>query len=224
MLALRSLTMVQRSSLRWLSTEEQHLKTMCTTVIKSAVSAATRCLNNPIGWELVYSGADTEVYRNTKITDSLVYMRKGTVPCPPMKVISFVRNLANAKKWNEPVIESKELKNLGEHKIGYQKVTMPWPVALLDMVFADGLEHFEDGAAYVMASVPYEDAPASGCRRSQLHWGALIAKENENNHDVCEVSYITSWKLSDEGSSEHEVEYLVSKRNTVISRLRAELA
>ena len=209
---------------RCFSTPEEALKSLCKAATDKAFATATATMRNPMGWELVDKLEDTEVYHNTKYTNAHVYRRQGKVDCPPMKVISFVHNSANARSWNEPTIESRVLKNLGEHKIIYQKISMPWPLSVRDLVFAEALYPIEGGCAYVMASIDYVDAPPiPSAVRSIMNWGAIVAEENENDKDKCFVSYVSSWVLKEETTSLKEANYLVQRRNPCILKLRKHL-
>ena len=130
---------------RLFATADEALRGICKEATNTAFDTAVKVLKNPMGWELVERLEDTEVLRNTKFPDSHVYRRQGRIAVPPMKVISYVRNVENTKAWNDPIIEAKVVRNLGDHQIIYQKVTMPWPLSIRDLVFADSLRYLDNG-------------------------------------------------------------------------------
>lgn len=203
------------------STNHDALHTLCKEATAKAFAQVKKSLSISVGWELVESLEDTEVYHDTKVRTAHVYCRQGRIDCPPMKVISYVMNQANARSWNEPVIESRVLQNLGEFKIVYQKVQMPWPLSVRDLVFAVGLFEMEGGHAMVTTSVQHPAAPeTSQAVRSIMDWSAVIAEEREHDKEKCFVKYISSWQLKEENSSLREVTYLVNKRNPMILKLR----
>lgn len=207
---------------RGFSISNEAMREMCKKATATAFTAVKKSVKNQVGWELVASLEDTEVYHDTKIRTAHVYRRQGKVDCAPMKVISYVMNPLNARSWNEPVIESRVLQNLGEHKIIYQKNQMPWPLSVRDLVFAEGLFETETGGhALVTTSVEHPDAPVtSAAVRSIMDWSAIIAEENENDKEKCFVTYVSSWQLREETSSLREANYLIQKRNPIILKLR----
>ena len=213
--------MLRAVTRRLFASSDETLKAMCKAATAESFQNSLKTMRSPIGWELAQTLEDTEVYRNTKFTDSHVYRRQGKIDCPPMKIISYVRNPANTRSWNEPIIEAKVLKNLGEYSILYHKVTMPWPMSIREIVFADTLQTLENGTAYVMASIDYEGAPVhTSAVRSVLNWGMILAEESENDPEKSFVTYISSWQLKEETLSLREANYLVQKRNPFILKLR----
>lgn len=210
-----------RYAWRGFSTSNEAMREMCKKATEKAFEAVKKTVKNPVGWELVASLEDTEVYHDTKVRTAHVYRRQGKVDCAPMKVISYVMNPVNARSWNEPVIESRVLQNLGEYKIIYQKNQMPWPLSVRDLVFAEGLFETENGHALVTTSVEHPDAPVtSAAVRSIMDWSAIIAEESENDKEKCFVTYVSSWQLREETSSLREANYLIQKRNPIILKLR----
>jgi len=210
-----------RPVLRLFSTSDEALKAICKQVTDIAFDTAQKTLKNPIGWELVEHLEDTEILRNTKYPDSHVYRRQGKIAVPPMKIISYVRNVENTKSWNDPIIEAKVLRNLGNYQVIYQKVTMPWPLSVRDIIFADSLRYLDNGCAYVMASIDYPDPfKRTEAVHSVLNWAVILAEEVENFQDCSFVTYASSWQLKEESASLREVDYLVQKRNPFVLRLR----
>lgn len=210
-----------RPVLRLFSTSDSALLAICKQATDTAFATAQKVLKNPIGWELVERLEDTEVLRNTKFPNSHVYRRQGKIAVPPMKVISYVRNVENTKAWNDPIIEAKVLRNLGDHQVIYQKVTMPWPLSVRDLVFADSLRYLDNGCAYVMTSIDYPDPfKRTEAVHSVLNWAVIMAEDVENFTDCSFVTYASSWQLKEESASLREVGYLVQKRNPFMLRLR----
>lgn len=210
-----------RTVRRLFTTTDEVLRGICKEATNTAYDTALKVLKNPMGWELVERLEDTEVLRNTKFPDSHVYRRQGRIAVPPMKVISYVRNVENTKAWNDPIIEAKVVRNLGEHQVIYQKVTMPWPLSIRDLVFADSLRYLDNGCAYVMASIDYPDPfKRSEAVHSKLNWAVIMAEDVENFPDSSFVTYASSWQLKEETASLREVNYLVQKRNPFMLRLR----
>jgi hypothetical protein len=210
-----------RTVRRLFTTTDEVLRGICKEATNTAYDTALKVLKNPMGWELVERLEDTEVLRNTKFPDSHVYRRQGRIAVPPMKVISYVRNVENTKAWNDPIIEAKVVRNLGEHQVIYQKVTMPWPLSIRDLVFADSLRYLDNGCAYVMVSIDYPDPfKRSEAVHSQLNWAVIMAEDVENFPDSSFVTYASSWQLKEETASLREVNYLVQKRNPFMLRLR----
>lgn len=210
-----------RTVRRFFATTDEVLRGICKEATNTAFDTALKVLKNPMGWELVERLEDTEVLRNTKFPDSHVYRRQGRIAVPPMKVISYVRNVENTKSWNDPIIEAKVVRNLGDHQVIYQKVTMPWPLSIRDLVFADSLRYLDNGCAYVMASIDYPDPfKRSEAVHSKLNWAVIMAEDVDNFPDSSFVTYASSWQLQEESASLREVNYLVQKRNPFMLRLR----
>ena len=210
-----------RCAWRCVSTNHNAMYEMCKQATTKAFEQVKKSMKMSVGWELVDTLEDTEVYHDTKVRTAHVYRRQGSIDCSPMKVIAYVMNPANARSWNEPVIESRVLESLGEYKIIYQKNQMPWPLSVRDLVFAEGLFETENAQVLVTTSVEHPAAPVtSEAVRSIMDWSAIVAEEKENDKEKSFVTYISSWQLREETSSLREVSYLVHKRNPVILKLR----
>ena len=191
---------------------------LCRTVSESALQAALAAKQDTLGWDRVSSHHDTEIWCKKDFTDYHKFKRCGSIPASPQRILSFLLDPANARKWNETLQESRLLKTVEPYTILYQKTALPWPLKARDFVLAAGGGDIKGGTAYTLTSVEVEDAPIRrDVVRGHIDYAAVIAIDNLKGGS--DVTFISSLKLNEE--LPHRVVYhLIKKRNSAIVRLR----
>ena len=197
---------------------EPPLVRLCRTVTDSALQAALTAASETKGWQRIGAHRSTEIWNKKDASDYIKFKRIGHIRVPPKRILEFLQDPANAKRWNETLVESRLVRMVGRWQILYQRAELPWPLKPRDFLLVASGTEINEGVAYVLSSIELpEAAPRTQAVRGHIDYSCVIAEDDMNGGS--KVTYISSVKLNED--LPHRVVYsLIQTRNSAIESIR----
>ena len=197
---------------------EPPLVRLCRTVTDSALQAALTATTQTKGWQRTGAHLGTEIWNWKDASDYHKFKRTGHIRAPPKRILEFLQDPANARRWNETLVESRLVRMVGRWQVLYQRTELPWPLKPRDFLLVASGTEINGGVAYVMSSIELPEAPLrTQAVRGHIDYSVVIALDDHKGGS--NVTYVSSVKLNEE--LPHRVVYrLIQTRNSAIERIR----